>query len=544
MQAIRDVYFFCLFNMAAFFGLVVLALWFGRKISVLVLRTDPLGGRKVHVLEMLLLATATGTGVIATLLYISVPCYVDHVEPQLACAAASYLRGVPIHHAPDADIVTGLGYGPLLYLCSAAALKVFGESLTATKLPGFLTGLASVLLVLQCLRSATNLRESVRASLWFFAASLAFLHALIWTRSDPYLVFCASLALWAALRLPCIRASIVVGLMIGLACNLKIHGGVYCLGPILILIGRHGWRAAAAATAPAFVGAFGVFLIPGISLPAYCQNLLMVAEHGLSGRSLLNNVQWMLFLFVPALFPLFRRGRGFTLTPSTERRYLLAGHLVGCMLVAVVASKPGAGPWHFLPFLPGFFYLYFCPVREQQAANQVLPESVATMGTLRMAWLTVITLLVITRHDGYITRLWNSDARNVVNEVHEIMHTYAGRTVQMGYGDALYGHDYEVTFYRPELVFGGHPFTFDASALMERDKAGIPFPAALVACLEQGEPQVVLVPKGNRPFRQLNFYTGQPMFPREFVATFERDYQIAESLRYYDVWITRQSGGR
>src|SRR5262249_11662991 len=99
--------------------------------------------------------------------------------------------------------------------------------------------------------------------------------------------------------------------------------------------------AAAAAAALPYLAGFG-------SVEGYGSVLLMAAKQGLSGFLLKCNLLLALMLVAPIAFALYSRRS----TLNSFDSCFLAGLFVSLVLTTILASKPGAGVHHFLPFIP------------------------------------------------------------------------------------------------------------------------------------------------------------------------------------------------
>src|SRR5262249_42285572 len=159
--------------------------------------------------------------------------------------------------------------------------------------------------------------------------------------------------------------------------------------------------------------------------------------------------------------------------------------------------------------LPVFVYFYSRVPAAARSDTNAQGQAAGAGGDLllsmRLGWSALAAFLAVNTHYKHIPALWHSDATEVVQELRNVEVRHPAKTIQMGYGDALDGPGYAITMCRAQLVFWGQPYTFDASALMERGEAGMAFPSQLTSDLKAGRPELVLIPKGNHPFRQMNF---------------------------------------
>lgn len=452
--------------------------------------------------------------------YYSSYAFIDHVESQVASTAAAAMRGQPIYHTMDGHAAYALGYGPLLYLSVEAAYVVFGASLLAAKSTTLIANLVTLLACGAVLRRAnTGIARSLGLLL---AGALVPFGALVWLRADPLLLMCASLGWLVAEFAPRGVAQILLGALMGAAANLKLHGGLYVLPALLWRAPRDGWRwtlltpalGGALALAPVFAAGFGV---------AYLDTLRVNAGHGLDAARGGVNLEFALFLAVPLGLAWSRTG------DSPPLRLATAGLGFAFLAVATIASKPGAGHWHFLPLLPSVVVLAALAGR----ATPLAPRSWRSAG--HAAWWAVAIFLAWTRHDDWIAYLWRDAAKAQIAELHAVLAAHPGQATVLGAGDDAYGPGHQATFVRSELILRGQPYHFDPCAIMDIRKAGLPDSAAIPPGILQAPQPLVLIPHGEQPFALRNYYGGD-LFPAEFQAAFRRSYVLRSRGRYFDLW--------
>ena len=99
------------------------------------------------------------------------------------------------------------------------------------------------------------------------------------------------------------------------------------------------------------------------------------------------------------------------------------------------------------------------------------------------------------------------------------------------------GGEYELTFYRPHLLFAGQPLLVDVIACMESQRSQRPLPPETYEALQSGAVQLWLVPKGGKPFQKRNWYPPhQNVFPPDFVGILHERYEKRRSSEYFDLW--------
>src|SRR5512145_1637874 len=77
-------------------------------------------------------------------IYITVPAFVDHVEPSIASLSWLAVQGGRLYPDASGPDMYGLPYGPVLFLANGAVMKVFGPGLAAAKLAGAISAVVAV----------------------------------------------------------------------------------------------------------------------------------------------------------------------------------------------------------------------------------------------------------------------------------------------------------------------------------------------------------------------------------------------------------------
>jgi len=285
----------------------------------------------------------------------------DHAEPTAVIHAWKFLRGEALYHGLGSPERYALLYGPTVHAFNALGLALFGASIPAAKLCGWLMALGSLSLLWVCFR-----KEALPAAAWWalgylIVAGLCFNNMLFHPRADAHLFFWAAVGLCAALRLPRVPAALVCGLAAGAAMGCKVHGPVYFL-PLWVLLGqRHGFRAVAVSWALMLLAAALPFLLfANVSLANYLAWLELASRHGFDPVLLHTNLQWALFLLLPLGLAWVYRARGDRRVMSAElRRHgpLAGANLLALLAVILIGAKKAAGPYHLLPLAPVWAYL-------------------------------------------------------------------------------------------------------------------------------------------------------------------------------------------
>jgi 4-alpha-glucanotransferase len=125
---------------------------------------------------------------------------------------------------------------------------------------------------------------------------------------------------------------------------------------------------------------------------------------------------------------------------------------------------------------------------------------------------------------------------DAINDINRVVKSYPTKTIGMGYGK-----NYELSFYRPSLIFFGNPYLLDAASMMEMQQSGINhIPPDTLAALRECQTNLWLIPKGEKPFQLTSYYPPhKPLFTDEFKTIFLEKYEFRGQTRYYDLWFCK-----
>jgi hypothetical protein len=443
------------------------------------------------------------------LAYTFYPNFIDHAEPAMATLGMVLMQGRPLYPALDVPSFHGLLYGPLVAESQAAAIYLGALAglpvMLASKLMGFATLLAACVLFFRL------------APGWGFARTYYVLFLLpfglyaFWNRCEPPLLLLVVLAFWAAAAWPQRRALLTIGICAGLASGLKLHAFLYIVPAAMLVLARQKWWwPELLILAGAAVTAFLLLFLPAnVSLVGLFTYVRLAGDHGLSAEQLIRNLVFLGALWCPLLV-LPERAR------LLRERPLLA--LLGLQLVvAVIASKPGAGIHHLMPFIP---------------ANALLfaPHAEASRGktTLGLVWLAALlpgvaaALLLAPR----MALNWG-DHYEAGNELAQIQARHAD--VVMGVSG---NKTYAFAFMRPVLEQRGVA-QIEYSSYMDLQLVGVP-DTPLREAFDTCAIRHLAMPKGELPFSLVTYYSETaPLFSDELRSTFSRRYKrIAEGARF------------
>jgi hypothetical protein len=204
-----------------------------------------------------------------------------------------------------------------------------------------------------------------------------------------------------------------------------------------------------------------------------------------------------------------------------------ASLFAGILGVAFAAAKPGAGPYHLLPFWPAVLYLVALRAEAVPAAFIIATMIVASLQQLYFIG---------------VMRSADDATADAAGDVAAFVDANPQHTITMGYANA--GERW--TYVRPAIVFRTGHYPIDAPAVQEFEMSGLALPDATIEALRRCDTEIWLIPRGATPFDGPNKYPSMqfaPLFPetfrRVFVETYAHD--AMHDTRYFDVWRCRRA---
>jgi len=497
--------------------IVFAALFLTRKLAAPVW-DKPLTATVVRTASAVLVAF----GVIAPVVYLFLPQYVDHIEAHVAIVAMNGLAGMPTH--PDwtsTDGAYGMLYGPLLYQLISAPLLI-SKSIAATKILPLVAYLGSIAAMAAVgARSVQGDRKDL--TLYFVLVFVAAGAFSFWVRSEPFLVLSVSLACLATLALPPLAAIAAVGLLAGLATAIKIHAFLYLapLAAYILLTRIADWRTRLICAGIALAGFAIGFLAPfGFSLPhlvAFGNYVRVMARHGLSPRLLVFNIFAAAVIVLPYLFGILSP------PPAADRliqRGLQALTLLCVAAVVVIGAKPGSGPHHLIPFVP--VMLLFCLETPAPRAPSSILLLTASAAAALVPVIAVIQLMAGMAASAGDTRAQQVEAARMAT---------ANPGVEFGPSDDPFGQALKS---RVAAAFAGSRFKYDTSAWLDLSAAGVT--PAQSPLLTDCTVKAWIIPNEGEPFSLTSDYTKAPLFSPSFQAWFKATHRLSQRGRYYSLW--------
>jgi hypothetical protein len=495
----------------------------------LVLRR-PLSARRRHVRAVLLAGcgiVVASLGVIA-IWYATRTTYMDPAEPTIPAVAAVFSAGKPLYPALDAPERYAHIYGPDLFILHAAAMALFGQSIRVSKAVGVTAILVSILLAYRLFRARAGSCAAAIATACCALIFLSFGNVAFWTRPDPLLVFCVMLGLLACRGTGWLRTIVLLGVATGVAVNLKISGPVY-LVPVYVLVGaRQGLRVIVGAAALAAAIAIAPFLVANISVTHFAQYFALSARNGLVAARLWQNLEWAAFLLIPLAATAYAGGR--LSTDGSRGDGVLAGVACSILAVALLAAKPGAGPYHLLPCAPLVAYAVIqYPVQLWQRP---------WLRSLGAGVVLTAFAVAVPRQATFLRTVMDRDRNAVAMDVRRFADAHPASRIGVGYAGTSY-----FSFARPEIVFRTHDYLLDAPAIQEHRLSGLDLPESTYRAIAECRMDDWLIPDGGAPFDVPSAYApagGMTVFPDAFRQTFLAHYRVTGRTTYFTIWECRR----
>jgi hypothetical protein len=507
------------------------------------LKSRPLLLAKATILGICILGLLSLTWLSSTaILYVLAGSYVDHAEPVIASLSWVYLTGSqPLYHALDAPDRYSLSYGPMVYIINAVAMWLLGASIATSKLMGVVACLSSIGIIFFTIRRLSSSAASAIITGILVTQLLLFYNYSYWNRPDPFLILCVSIGLLAVTRASTLAGGLWLGLMAGVAINLKIHGILYMLPVVvLFLLAKPNLHTLGGSLIVWFVTVSIPFLLPQISISDYFKSLNAAIRHGFDPNTLFRSLLYLIPFLAPMLAAKLLSSN--TRQPFSNTIFCFS-ILATALIVLILSSKPGAGPHYFLPLLPSVALGSALLIRRSSTSRAKTAEHWNSKIGLILLTSSVLALLpsaILSQARVAHYFFNNSHHKGQEQEIAELLKANEGRSIQMGYSEHSV---YQNTFSRPLIVFAGNTYFFDAVALMDYDAAGVKMPQSTIDELHRCRIHKWLIPQGGAPFNMRNWYpTGRNIFGDDFQSSFLATYEQVSSGEYFDLWTCRQLG--
>jgi hypothetical protein len=481
-----------------------------------------------------LVALGIATELVLTTWYLFVPGYMDHIEASVASNVHYFKAGMALYPRTDSYTFHGLLYGPLLVELNSLGYLIPASVLSA-KIVGWIAAWSALAVIVALSRGGSAGSHTLLGAAYALCLLVSFGGELTTDRAEPILLLSAALALAVAMHFRGVTGASILGLLCGAVSALKLHAPLYCAAPVLIwyesrLKGR--WRQDAPVMALAFalsalIGAAFPFIPQNISIHGYLEYLVLATRHGANARLLLLNGAYMLGMWAPVLVLIGSFANVGSIRRSTLR-FAIALFATECVVV-LVASKPGAGVHHFIPFLASHAYL-FQQLYVETAVTPVARVSSDARAAAALA-ATVIAMIFPTLHTQGQLLVFNDQAPILRQQRDELLGFYA--EYPGGMVGVAGNESYALANLRPWLTLHGALQT-DYGAYMDMKLSGVD-DTALRDAFDACRIANVFMPKPGEPFTLASNYGGS-LFSDVLRSSFERHYRIVARGDFFDVF--------
>jgi hypothetical protein len=474
--------------------------------------------------------------------------FFDHAEATIATVSWLFQTGKPIYHGLDSAERYTIPYGPMLYVINGFFLNLLKPSIFSAKIGGILAGGLSLLLIFLGLKKVVGSKIAVFCSAYislsFVSIYVYFAAATFWNRSDSFLLMFVALGLLAVVRTNSLWAIILSALSLGISVNLKIHAFLYFLPIYVLLFFQYGICSTLVSLLGSIILTIAPFIcLPQVSINNYILWLSEFREQGISFNLLRGNIIWSLYLVAPIIFLIiyfhYINKREF-FNFIKQHKIFIYSILISLIAVDVIGSKEGAGMNHIIPFDPVFSYWFALAlvqtinVKKERVFRSVNKYLFCAYISLVLALVTV-TLLRGVLNETRLIALSTKYNSEPIDEIHQIVKSHPGITIGMGYGG-----NYDLTYYRPILVYDGNPYLIDAVSVMDAEFLGKNIPPKTLEALSSCQTKLWLIPKGDVPFKLYNYFNHRQVFSDELKSTFLTNYELKEQTKYYNLWFCKK----
>ncbi len=445
------------------------------------------------------------------ILYIFYENFCDHVEPVVASLAWLFHTGKPVYNSAGSGELYSLVYGPVLYIINGFFLTVLGPSIISAKAGGIIVALISIVFNYGTIKKISNHRTAFIMSGYITAGYLIFGHCSFWNRSDSFIIFFVSLTLYAMAKNNPLCAMIIMSLSLGLSVNMKIHSFLYFIPLIILFHEKFKTKMTVySLTLSAITAALPFLIFSNINFFDYMSWLQKGTKTEFSKTVFLKNMEFIFLFFIPVI--IYEKNKKYSLSL-----------LISIFFTSIIASSTGAGRYHLLPFIPVLSYFFTVILTD-------LKEKIS-LKIISASMLAIMLMYIFTPYSSINYMGNNKFKRTIQKDLINIMNSYPGKTIHMGYGDI---NNYSFTYVRPLLIYRGNPCIIEGPALFGRD-----IPAQILNKLKSGYINIWLIPRGSEPFEIRNWDNNKPLFNKEFKKIFYEHYECKNQTEYFSIWIKK-----
>lgn len=498
--------------------------------------------QKLITISMTVLAVLLAFNVVAIgILYMSYPGYWDHGEPILTAASYMMLSGQELYPAFDSAQFTSNLYGPFLFSANALMMATFGGNIAASKALGPVMVISLFVLTWFTYRRFGT-RWAAGALLLTAAYALNNLPYSIWNRPDPPLTALAMIAVFLVVRnanrTRWFWLCLTIGALGGAASGFKLYGFLYVapVGIYIALLGA-GWTGVIAMLSAGIAMAFLPFAFPVFDLASYVDWFGHMAGKEVLPEMAYRGLRYFVMTALPALtFLIFILRCSLYPSRLAEIAYSVFT-LLGIGACSYLATKPGAGFYYVMPFVPLVVHQLTLAIKRARTDDSFGDAFGGRAWRVPIILGTILVLVMaipsVPKQKRFIKTFHWEQAEAVNADLENLIADYPNKTIQMGAGHSAKGYRY--TMYKPLLIFAGHPYQVDFGIMMETSHLGIPLPQALVESIASCNTDIWLTPKNEIPFEMIGFY-GNRSVDLSFREAFSANYKKTKNTEFFDVW--------
>jgi hypothetical protein len=489
---------------------------------------------RAGVIALLVLAACQ---VAIALWYLAYPGYLDYVEPGTAAISWLAWRGSPIYtDIANGDLYSQL-YGPVLFQITGFFLALLKPSIVTSKVPALIEFAAAQILSYLAVRRSASTRAEALASVGaqcVIQAGFTNQAYAFGVRADPWLFLIGAASTLVATAKPSIKSAAMLGLLAGLAANFKADAALYVVPVALCLLSRPeatGLRGRLAVSGVAVSIVAFVLPFATTDVHAYLAILALSLNRATSRWIEEQNITMIAFLFGPIML------MAMAYRPRLPRHLVIfLASTFACMLLVIFpASKDGAGPHHFLPFLPSMAWatvIVYHTAREKCAGSTSYPriESVAF----------VLIVSIVVGYSPIAIQAWDITLacfrrapylRTAAIEIANALDEHPGVTIAVGPGEVA---DVDPAALRVLPVFRGNPLPIDPVTWTEYANDGVG-DEIVRKILRECRADIWLFPRDGA-LQSKSYYTGRRMFTDATIRTFHDNYKLIATGRVFEQW--------
>jgi hypothetical protein len=225
---------------------------------------------------------------------------------------------------------------------------------------------------------------------------------------------------------------------------------------------------------------------------------------------------------------------------SGSEKSCWAGLLLSMAGTLVFASKSGARPVQWLPFVPMLLYAAAAMIKHTNVQDVV--EVFCRRPWLQAAGLAFLLTALTSAgvQEAQIIsaiRQQNPYTRAIYADLGGIMKAMPAKKICMGCG--VSESEFISTHFLP-LVFANQPYVLDPVAVMDANADNLPLSNKTREIMANKVVDVWLIPRDDSPFAMLNpFAPHRPLFDDGFRQAFAANYVVGGSSQFFDVYVHR-----